>query len=983
MIKYNYNGEDEDGPVPNNNYGWNNFGTSDYEAQKKHDIQPQEEHEQIGLKTGEMEDIAGMAGMDPMVNIAMQIKGAIDSLPDWYSIEHKNEDPTAVRAIYGSSAGSPGLRFLQGHSADMAAARQNIEANTQDYSNVKNNANLLNAWDSNGLQGNINYNFGWSNVADVWTNSIKEPLGGVTSILSQIGGKTRAESLNNAINRANTATINSFYNTARNNSARSQREALMHYAAFGGPLSQLNSFYSNNGVEKFNVGGSHEQNPNEGIQQGIAPDGYPNLVEEGEVKYKDYIYSKRIKPTKTLLKKNNLPEKYHGLSYAEIAEKLQKESEMRPNDPVSISTLNSWMDRLQSAQEETKAINEARRAAKFVDSLSDQDKMGLLAMMQQQDGQEMPQEAMPQQEPMIMADGGQIYIKPENRGKFTELKERTGHSATWFKEHGTPAQKKMATFALNTKHWDHSKADGGHLFDGESGSSYLKYPLNQYNQKFGTNLRDLETAYVKALQTEDSTDVLTALGSAYIGAGGNPEVLDYLDVSYDRPLTNDWRSFVDFSESNIKDPELTRVDKLRNMLGLANVTNTYSPLLKSNQFTPNVSEYVSDPAGRKYGKFNSFEKAFQGNAVDENGSYTDEYKNWVNGLSNNDIDTLLKLSIVSPDTKNYETLESYLNRMKGDRDIYQTFKELSLDQKYAQQHGFLNSLRLPERGEFNIDYPNTPVYQDYSGLPAGIGKPRNVNPENKSDFDKSYWDEENQRWIYRKKSDYVPKEEVKPKDEIKPKDKKKISIDWDKLQDIGDIGLILASAFGPDYRYANQLRQLAGQYNPVAAPSLGGYRRYTPYDINLGDAENIAMQAAALRANAGQNRATQAAQDLAVLNQYQKAAAARNLEWQKANEANRLATDTYNLGIDEKNLAMIQAYDTLNSNIKDKRLDMLARGAKAEDDASTLWSQGLSTSVTNFLDNMDARRREKFANDMYEKYLAQHAPVKFMLQNND
>ena len=59
------------------------------------------------------------------------------------------------------------------------------------------------------------------------------------------------------------------------------------------------------------------------------------------------------------------------------------------------------------------------------------------------------------------SDGGKIYIKPENRGKFTALKERTGKSATWFKEHGTPAQKKMATFALNAAKWKH--AFGGDL----------------------------------------------------------------------------------------------------------------------------------------------------------------------------------------------------------------------------------------------------------------------------------------------------------------------------------------------------------------------------------------------------------------------------------------------------------------------------------------------------------------------------------------
>ena len=56
---------------------------------------------------------------------------------------------------------------------------------------------------------------------------------------------------------------------------------------------------------------------------------------------------------------------------------------------------------------------------------------------------------------------GGIHIKPENRGKFTELKKRTGKSATWFKQHGTPAQKKMATFALNAKKWKH--ADGGEI----------------------------------------------------------------------------------------------------------------------------------------------------------------------------------------------------------------------------------------------------------------------------------------------------------------------------------------------------------------------------------------------------------------------------------------------------------------------------------------------------------------------------------------
>ena len=55
---------------------------------------------------------------------------------------------------------------------------------------------------------------------------------------------------------------------------------------------------------------------------------------------------------------------------------------------------------------------------------------------------------------VLFAKSG-IHIKPENRGKFTALKKRTGKSSTWYKEHGTPAQKKMAIFALNSKHWHH------------------------------------------------------------------------------------------------------------------------------------------------------------------------------------------------------------------------------------------------------------------------------------------------------------------------------------------------------------------------------------------------------------------------------------------------------------------------------------------------------------------------------------------------
>ena len=84
------------------------------------------------------------------------------------------------------------------------------------------------------------------------------------------------------------------------------------------------------------------------------------------------------------------------------------------------------------------------------------------------------------------SDGGKIYIKPENRGKFTALKERTGKSATWFKEHGTPAQKKMATFELNARKWKHK--DGGilstHGLDLSNGVTYINNGNTHENNRY-------------------------------------------------------------------------------------------------------------------------------------------------------------------------------------------------------------------------------------------------------------------------------------------------------------------------------------------------------------------------------------------------------------------------------------------------------------------------------------------------------------------
>ena len=122
--------------------------------------------------------------------------------------------------------------------------------------------------------------------------------------------------------------------------------------AEGGPIQYGSTF--NNGVNIINTGGRHEENSNGGVQQGIAPDGLPNLVEEGEVIYKDFVLSNRLKMPKQFKSKY----RFGGTTYAEAAKRAQKESENRPNDPISKRGLDRNMELLAQKQEEEKIKNE-------------------------------------------------------------------------------------------------------------------------------------------------------------------------------------------------------------------------------------------------------------------------------------------------------------------------------------------------------------------------------------------------------------------------------------------------------------------------------------------------------------------------------------------------------------------------------------------------------------------------------------------------
>lgn len=63
----------------------------------------------------------------------------------------------------------------------------------------------------------------------------------------------------------------------------------------------------------------------------------------------------------------------------------------------------------------------------------------------------------------LFAEGGRIHIKPENRGKFTETKRRTGKTTEELTHSKNPLTRKRAIFAQNARKWKHE--DGGDLVE--------------------------------------------------------------------------------------------------------------------------------------------------------------------------------------------------------------------------------------------------------------------------------------------------------------------------------------------------------------------------------------------------------------------------------------------------------------------------------------------------------------------------------------
>ena len=178
-------------------------------------------------------------------------------------------------------------------------------------------------------------------------------------------------------------------------------------------------YFSPTGYFRIDAGGSHEENPNGGVQIGVDNQGIPNMLEEGESVYEDFVYSDRITADASVLEQFNIPAKFAGKLYSEIADSFVSEAEDRPLDTISNKGLNAMLVRLADAQEAQKQKEQEAELEKELEQLTPEELEALDRMLAQEGTpvqEEVPvQEEIPvdgmSAEPQIpvMAEGGLMH----------------------------------------------------------------------------------------------------------------------------------------------------------------------------------------------------------------------------------------------------------------------------------------------------------------------------------------------------------------------------------------------------------------------------------------------------------------------------------------------------------------------------------------------------------------------------------------------
>ena len=375
-------------------------------------------------------------------------------------------------------------------------------------------------------------------------------VGGLTGFFNASDSNKRKRREINSLNQAGLAAENRMRNNfnaaigttdAKNDRWRMQNMYNTNYAAFGGLL-ETNGANWETGATFINNGGTHQANPFGGVQFGVASDGLPNMVEEGEIiikvkdnpnnqhsfayggspTYSDYAVSAREEMAPNLqeitdAKITDNPEYYVGWAPARIYEDITKKNHIHevPNRQDTKDYIDSFNERFAGMQEATRTRKEQEQLMERLKKATPEEQdyiMQVLGMQQPMQGEYLGEQ---------YASGGSIYIKPSKRGTFTAAAKKRGMGVQEFAsqvlahpENYTEAMRKKAQFAHNAKSFKH--AEGGYLFpwggwtnQDELNDYYTQQYTNFWNNLQGRKGSNVNRAYLTGAQARQWVNQLS------------------------------------------------------------------------------------------------------------------------------------------------------------------------------------------------------------------------------------------------------------------------------------------------------------------------------------------------------------------------------------------------------------------------------------------------------------------------------------------
>lgn len=341
-----------------------------------------------------------------MASAALSIQKSVDNLmSNGYELE--NDGLNALASL-------PGFGFVKGLFGTRANEAEQIQSLNSKRQIARNMgaAGIANSFDDAAFNR-------------IGINTESEGYSG--GIFSGVGNKNRDFQLSNVLAKQNqdNAISNGIYNVSKNQMADAIRS---YQGKFGGRLFKEGGLFPelthggifSNGIRNIDAGSTHENNPNGGVNMGIAPDGIKNTVEEGEKIWNDYVFSARLKPRKKFL------DKYHikkDMSFADVCDKFQKESEETPNDPITKRGLEANLGALMQEQEEVRRLKELRKLKAEISKMSPNEMQMFLQQlgqavqmqeqMQEQQNQQQLQQTTDRQIPQEYLQGLQQEVPQE------------------------------------------------------------------------------------------------------------------------------------------------------------------------------------------------------------------------------------------------------------------------------------------------------------------------------------------------------------------------------------------------------------------------------------------------------------------------------------------------------------------------------------------------------------------------------------------